>query len=112
MYREAIAIEGCKEKGKAHYGLGLLYMLRQEASRAGDEFREAVQVHPCCDAVGMCMCLCSCLHVRVFTHVTKSVSHLWWGTANSGKPKLEGGTSGASESIAIRGKHWWCGASP
>ena len=44
VYRDAIAIDACKEKGKAHYGLGLLYMLRQEASRAGDEFRDAVKV--------------------------------------------------------------------
>jgi hypothetical protein len=45
MYREAIAIEGCKDKARAYYGLGLLYMLRQEASRAGDEFRAALKVH-------------------------------------------------------------------
>jgi tetratricopeptide (TPR) repeat protein len=45
LYAAALDIDGCKEKDRAHYGLGALYLLRQDVARAGDELRAAVEAN-------------------------------------------------------------------
>lgn len=46
LYTEALENDGCKEKDRVLYGLGLLYIARQEAERASEKFRAALTINP------------------------------------------------------------------
>ena len=46
VYHQALDIDACKEKDRVNYGLGLLYVAKQEGERAGEKFRAAVTLNP------------------------------------------------------------------